>query len=404
MPTRATRPFPTPAPPGAPLLTGHATAAGTRRFAERFAGDFVGDFFRPLGAASREALREAGRAGARHRALTVSSIGIGTYLGDCDAGHDAAYEGAVGRALALGVNLVDTAINYRCQRSERAVGAALASAVAEGVVARDEVVLCSKAGYIALDGAPPPTRDDYRAFLEREYFAPGVMAPDDVVAGGHCLAPGFIAHQIDRSRANLRVTAVDLHYLHNPEQQLEVLEPAAFRSRIRDAFALLEERVARGEVGRYGCATWGGLRAPPRTRGHLSLSELVEVAREVAGDGHHLAAVQLPVNLAMPEVVRSATQELRVSRGATRTVPLLEAAAELGIAVVGCATLMQGQLAQGLPEQLRAAFPGLATDAQRAIAFSRALPGVAAALVGMKRVEHVEENLEGVHARAARSQ
>lgn len=387
MPTRATRPYSTPAPPGAPIA-GHATAAGTRRFAERFASDFVGDFFRPLGATHRD--------GARHRALTVSSIGIGTYLGDCDAGHDEAYVDAVRRALARGVNLIDTAINYRCQRSERAVGAALAAAVAEGEAARDEVVLCSKAGYVALDGAPPPTRDGYRAYLEREFFTPGVMTPDDVVAGGHCMAPAFIAHQLARSRANLRAAAVDLYYLHNPEQQLEVLDPAAFRARIRDAFALLEERVARGEVGRYGCAAWSGLRAAPRTRGHLSLTELVEVAREVGGDGHHFAAVQLPVNLAMPEVVRAATQELRVSRGATRTVPLLEAAAELGVAVVGCATLMQGQLAHDLPEQLRAAFPGLATDAQRAIAFSRALPGVASALVGMKRVEHLEENLDGV--------
>ncbi|MFL5577650.1 MAG: aldo/keto reductase [Gemmatimonadaceae bacterium] len=401
MPTRATPPFLSPAPPAAPVA-GHATAAGTRRYAERFAGDFVGDFYRPLGAGHRD--RESSRAGARHRALTVSSIGIGTYLGDCDAGHDEAYAAGVWRALERGVNLIDTAINYRCQRSERAVGAALAAATAEGVVSRDEVVLCSKAGYVALDGAPPATRDGYRAYLEREFFGPGVMTPDDVVAGGHCLAPAFIGHQLERSRANLRAAVVDVYYLHNPEQQLEVLDGAAFRARIRDAFALLEERVARGEVGRYGCATWSGLRTPPRTRGHLSLSELVEVAREVAGEGHHFAAVQLPVNLAMPEVVRAATQELRVSLGATRTVPLLEAAAELGVAVVGCATLMQGQLAQGLPEQLRAAFPRAATDAQRAIAFSRALPGVASALVGMRRVEHLEENLEGVRAKAAKGE
>ena len=95
----------------------------------------------------------------------------------------------------------------------------------------------------------------------------------------------------------------------------------------------------------------------------------------------------------MTEAVRAPTQEVRISRGATRNVPLVEAAAELGVAVVASATLMQGQLARGLPDQLRAALPHLETDAQRAIAFSRALPGVAAALVGMKRVEHVEENL-----------
>ena len=73
---------------------------------------------------------------------------------------------------------------------------------------------------------------------------------------------------------------------------------------------------------------------------------------------------------------------------------MLEAAAALGVAVVASATLMQAQLTRGLPAPVRAAFPDLRTDAQRAIAFTRALPGVATALVGMKSVEHLEENLK----------
>ena len=95
----------------------------------------------------------------------------------------------------------------------------------------------------------------------------------------------------------------------------------------------------------------------------------------------------------MTEAVRVPTQEVRVSRGATHNVPLVEAAAEFGVAVIGSATLMQGQLTHGLPEQLRAALPHLDTDAQRAIAFSLALPGVTAAIVGMRSEGHVVENL-----------
>jgi aryl-alcohol dehydrogenase-like predicted oxidoreductase len=370
---------------GAPL-DGLASAAGTRRYAARHGGSVGPDFFRPLaGARASEEVRAA--------APLVSSLGFGTYLGECDDADDDAYRTAARSALGRGVNLLDTAINYRCQRSERALGAALAAAVGEGTVKRDEVVLCTKGGFVALDGHPPATRAAYQEYLEREYFAPGVMTPADVVAGGHCLAPGFLAHQLARSRANLGVAALDVYYLHNPEQQLDHLEPSAFRARLRDAFAFLETRVASGEIARYGVATWNGLRAPPRTRGHLSLGELVEIAVEVGGAGHHFAAVQLPVNLAMTEAVRAPTQEVRVSRGATRNVPLVEAAAEFGLAVVGSATLMQGQLARGLPEQLRAALPHLETDAQCAIAFSLALPGVTTALVGMKSEGHVEENL-----------
>lgn len=386
MPTRSST-----TPPVTGALTGVsvgglASAAGTRRFVDRHAGGFAPGFFRPLaGATASEEVRA--------QAPLVSSIALGTYLGECDDADDRAYEGAALAALERGINLLDTAINYRCQRSERALGAALAAAIGAGTVGRDEVVLCTKAGFVALDGHAPATREQYQRYLEREFFAPGVMTPGDVVAGGHCLAPGYLAHQLARSRENLRVDAVDVYYLHNPEQQLELVEHAVFRARMRDAFAFLEQCVDRGEIGRYGCTSWSGLRTPPRTRGHLSLGELVEIAIEVAGEGHHFSVVQLPINLAMTEAVRVATQEVRISRAATHNVPLAEAAAEFGIAVVGSATLMQGQLAHGLPAQLREALPHLSTDAQRAIAFSLALPGVTAALVGMRKAEHVEENL-----------
>lgn len=375
--------------------SGRATAAGTRRFAERFAGSapgFAADFYRPFATDDATAARDDA-ATTTGDDVVVASIGLGTYLGECDARDDAAYATTARRALERGINVLDTAINYRCQRSERALGAALGGAIADGVVRRDEVVLCTKGGYVALDGEPPATRAEYQAYLEREFFAPGVMTPAEVVAGGHCIAPGFLAHQIARSRRNLGVATLDVYYLHNPEQQLDAVDHATFRARARDAFATLEEHVARGEIARYGVATWNGLRAAPRTKGHLSLLELVETAREVAGDDHHFAVVQLPINLAMPEAARTPTQEVRVSRGATRPTTLLEAAAALGVTVVASATLMQAQLTRGLPAPVRAAFPGLTTDAQRAIAFSRALPGVATALVGMKSVEHLEENL-----------
>jgi aryl-alcohol dehydrogenase-like predicted oxidoreductase len=177
------------------------------------------------------------------------------------------------------------------------------------------------------------------------------------------------------------------------------VERARFRERLRDAFALLEERVAAGDVGRYGCATWAGLRSPPDARTHVSLAELVEIATEVGGDDHHFRVVQLPINLAMGEAIRQPTQLLPIKgKRAARLVPLLEAAAALGVSVVASATLMQAQLTAGLPPQLAAAFPALRTDAQRAIAFVRALPGVSAALVGMKTGEHLEENLGAVRA------
>ena len=90
----------------------------------------------------------------------------------------------------------------------------------------------------------------------------------------------------------------------------------------------------------------------------------------------------------MPEAARVPTQPL-----GRRLVTLLEAADALGISVVASAPLMQGRLATGLPDEVRALFPECATDAQRALRFATSLPGVAAALVGMRRSGHLEENL-----------
>ena len=118
------------------------------------------------------------------------------------------------------------------------------------------------------------------------------------------------------------------------------------------------------------------------------------VAREVAGPDHHFRVIQLPVNLAMTEAIRSATQRIGSS-----AIPLLHAAVEVGVAVVASAPLMQGQLVQGLPQKLRDAFPTLTSDAQCAVSFVRGLPSVTTALVGMKSPTHLQDQLAAVARR-----
>ncbi len=348
-----------------------ASEAGTARLAARFIGERIPDFYRPAAAG-----------------LRASSIGIGTYLGEADDADDRRYDESIRAAVAVGLNVIDTAINYRCQRSERVIGAALASLIADGVTRRDEIVVCTKGGYIPLDGSPPASREEYSAFIDREYFSPGIMRAEDVVGGGHCIAPGYIADQIARSRANLGVDTIDVYYLHNPEQQVPAIDSGAFRKRMVAAFEALESRVDAGDIAAYGCATWNGLRVPQGSRESLALEELVGMAREVAGDEHHFRYVQLPVNLAMSEALRAPTQRVA---GRPRTA--LEAASELGLIVVASATLMQSALAKSLPTAVRDALPRYDTDAQRALAFVRGIPAITTALVGMRGTRHVAENL-----------
>ena len=117
----------------------------------------------------------------------TSTLGLGTYLGREDDVTDGLYRKAVARAVARGVNVVDTAVNYRHQRSERAVGAALAAAIRRGALQRDEVVVASKGGYLAFDRKVP---SDPREYFMATYVRTGIVQPGDVV-GSHCMTPRY---------------------------------------------------------------------------------------------------------------------------------------------------------------------------------------------------------------------
>jgi aryl-alcohol dehydrogenase-like predicted oxidoreductase len=352
---------------GTPLvIAGHATAEATARYAASVAERASTGHFRDFPGGVR-----------------ASSLGLGTYLGREDAATDAQYEKAITRALERGVNVLDAAINYRHQRSERAIGRALAACIARGVVGRDDVIVTTKGGYLAFDGQTPP---DPRAYFAATYVQPGIVRPGDVV-GWHCMTPRFLADQIERSRANLGIDTIDVYYVHNPETQLDEVDRAAFQGRLRAGFAALEEAVQAGKIRWYGAATWNGFRVAPQERNHLSLAEVLEAARDAGGADHHFRFVQLPYNLAMLEAFTLANQ-----RADSGLVPMLRAAEHAGLYTIASASIMQGQLSRGLPPELAAALPGLATDAQRALQFVRSTPGIGTALVGMKTVAHVEEN------------
>ena len=350
-------------------MTGRATPEGTARYAARQAAEgwAVVEHFRP------------GPDG-----LGLSSIGLGTYLGDPTPEMDSRYRSAALHALGRACNVIDTAINYRFQHSERAIGGALRDAFAAGRLARDEVFVSTKGGYVPFDGDWP---EDPDAYVVETFIRPGVAQPEDFV-DSHCMTPGYLRHQIRQSRANLGLECLDLYYVHNPEGQRPAVGRGEFARRLRLAIEALEAAVADGEIAAYGTATWKGYRQPPQAPDHLSLEEVVGLAREVAGAGHHFRAVQLPYNLSMPEAYGARTQSV----GGEALSPL-EAARRLGVTAFASASLLQSRLARGLPQALRQRFAGCETDAQRALQFARSAPGLATALVGMSREEHVQENM-----------
>src|SRR5262249_61077150 len=129
--------------------------------------------------------------------VSASTLGLGTYLGPEDGATDVLYQDAIVRALERGINVLDTAVNYRHQRSERAIRTALATAIGRGVVQRDEVVVATKGGFIPFDGGGPR---DPRAYFAATYRGAGIIKPGDVVKGAHCMAPHTLPSQSDKTR------------------------------------------------------------------------------------------------------------------------------------------------------------------------------------------------------------
>ncbi|MFC4358745.1 aldo/keto reductase [Halobium salinum] len=349
-----------------------ATTSGTWGYRDRFGDAFGRTYFRRFGPG------------------VVSSVGVGTYLGDPTDDADDRYREAVRTALDAGVNVVDTAVNYRAGRSERVVGEALAESSAD----RDEVLVATKGGFLPFDGERP---EEPAAYVRREFVEPGLVDPDDLVRGSHCIAPDFLDAMVDRSLSNLDLDAVDLYYVHNPETQLTEHPRDEVYDRLEAAFETLERRVAAGDVGAYGVATWEAFRMPEGHDSYLSLPAVVaraEAAAEtVHGDGasHGFEAVQLPFNVGMADAFSLKNQRKPESGDSVST---LEYAHDAGLGMFTSASLSQGELAREgvIPDDVAALLEG-DSAAQRAINFARSAPGVTCSLVGMGSPEHVAENV-----------
>lgn len=349
-------------------IKGFATPEGTERFKKRFDEKLARGHFR------------------QSQGLWFSSLGAGSYLGEPDEKTDQLYKEALKLALGSGVNVVDSAINYRCQRSERNFGSALKELIGAGEIRRDEIMVCTKGGFIPFNGVAPAHPS---AYFQKTYVETGVLKPEEVVQGCHAMTPRYLEDQLARSLENLGLETIDLYYVHNPETQLSEIDPKEFVKRLQAAFEFLEKKVTEGKIRMYGTATWTGYRNSPQSQDHLSLEDIHILARAAGGANHHFKAVQLPVNLAMPEA-----WVLQNQKYGAQTISLLELAQKLGIFVIASASLLQGQLAAPFPPGLQKLFGNLKKSSQCSLQFVRSCPGIVTALVGMKRKEHVQENLE----------
>ena len=258
-----------------------ATAPATQALAERFIGKGL----------SNDAYRCLGRSG-----LSVSALGFGGYRVDDQT---PAHREALEMAVREGCNLIDTSTNYTDGGSESCIGETIDALVRTGRLAREEIVVVSKIGYVQGRNL------DHARRLEQQ----GDPFPEMVkISDGcwHCIHPRFLEDQLTRSLSRLRLERLDVCLLHNPEYFLQGQDPEASRAlfyeRIRKAFVFFEKEVQKGRIAWYGVSS-NSFGAGPEDPESTSMGRMLEAARQAARDAgldpedHHFAAAQLPLNL-----------------------------------------------------------------------------------------------------------
>ncbi|MGI0079018.1 MAG: aldo/keto reductase [Nitrososphaerales archaeon] len=317
--------------------------------------------------------------------LTLSSLGMGTYLGSIDEETDRLIEEALFRSIeSHAINVIDTAINYRFQKSERCVYRALDRLIKQGIITRGHVFISTKSGYLAPDA---DYEGGYSRYIQEDLLEKKVIAQEDIIDSSHCMTVPYLAHELEKSRSNLGLETLDLLYIHNSaEAQIPVVGKQEFLSRLGEAFSFFENARKLGKIRDYGMATWTCFRDAPSEKDHLELEEIVDLAKSVGGETHGFHFIQFPYNIAMPEALVFRNQIVR-EKG---QVGLLEACQLLGIGAFTSVPLLQGNLvrmARKLPKV------DSLTPAQINLQFARSTPGVIAPLVGHKQPRNVGENL-----------
>ena len=315
--------------------------------------------------------------------LHLSNVGIGTYLGNPDSDTDAMVKNAVKKSVLAGVNVIDTAINYRAQKAERSVGMAISELINEKKISRDEVFISTKNGYVTNDG---DIQEDFMKYVMREFGKSGIVKEGDISSGYHCMTIPYLEDQLNRSLKNLQLECIDLIYLHNAVEGNPEMSKDVFLEKLKDVFEFYEQKRKDGKIRFYGMATWDCFRVAEDHKMFLSLEKVIDIAKSVGGDDHGFRFIQLPYNLHFDQAFMQKNQMVD-----GKSLTILDSAKQLSIGVFTSVPLMQGRLldwAKNKPE-FSTVSPSVGL-----LQFIRSTPGVLAPLVGQKSDIHVAENLE----------
>jgi aryl-alcohol dehydrogenase-like predicted oxidoreductase len=319
--------------------------------------------------------------------LIFSKLGLGTFNKEPykEENYVFHYIEAVKEAVRSGINLIDTASNYRYGQSEREIGEALRELGDE--IKREELIICSKGGFIQLDYPFP--QNPY-SWIKEHIIDAGLAKESEIELDQHCMTPDFLEWSCKRSLDNIGIESFDIYYLHNPEMQLLSLGEKAFYKQIEKIFTHFEKMATQGYFRYYGVAVWNGFTSNDKEQ--ISLQKLVEIAKKVGGENHRFKYIQTPFNMAKIQAYIQPTQKLN-----NEECTIFQAAHRLGISVISSSSLLQMNLFhKSFSAETGAILDDsmtLKSDIQLALQFVRSTPSLVSSLFGSKAPIHIKENV-----------
>lgn len=265
--------------------------------------------------------------------LFLSSIGIGTYLGDASDVGDRKYYDSITYGIQNGINVVDTAITYRSMRSEKVVGSVIKDVSSRYDVGREHLFISTKGGVIHIPGG-----QDRKEYITNKVVNGLLINPGSIIDRRYCIEPVFLEREIEQSRENLGLETIDCYFIHNPETALKSLSREAFYRKLYEIFELMEEKVAQACIRYYGIASWTGFRVDGDCSVFLDLPRIYSIASEIT-ETHHFRFIQVPLSIGMPVLFG---KKQHVYHG--QNLSVFEAAGKLGLDVFVSGSVYEGKL------------------------------------------------------------
>jgi aryl-alcohol dehydrogenase-like predicted oxidoreductase len=311
--------------------------------------------------------------------VNISRLGIGTYLGHLNSETDRQITATIQAAVKAAINHIDTAPNYRAQRSELAIGTALNALKIE----REKIFISSKVGFVPFEWEVPKNDN---AYFKNRFLDSKIFTPEELIGGVQCFTPKYIHWQVNESLERLSTNYLDLVYLHNFENILSNVAEKKVEFIFRSALSSLRKLNIEGKIRMIGMASWGGFLLSEQNSLHL---EKLKFWAEKEDCSDIFRVIQAPFNLGFPHLLFNKSQNVN-----GKEISLIRAAHTLNLSLITSAPLMHGRLADlELPKKLKDKWPNL-TVSQICIAIAKSAPTIVSTLVGVKSNIHLEELLE----------